>query len=89
MITTSTIVAKAMEHSTKFDGWPWIVTFKRVERTNGNIYSSMPVFRDKQAISTVDDWLRENGSEPHCFLDQNAIMFRDETDALLCFTHFA
>lgn len=83
------LVAERMEPQTVHGGYPWLVRFKRIESTNGNFYSSVPVFRDKQAIAAVDDWLHENGSGPRCFLDQHSLMFKDETDALLCFTHFA
>ena len=83
------IVAEKMEPQTQHGGYPWMVRFKRVEQTNGNYYSSMPVFRDKRAIGIVDDWCYENGSGPRCFLDQHSLMFKEETDALLCYAFFA
>jgi hypothetical protein len=83
------IVAEKMEPHTEQDGYPWLVRFKRVEVTNGNWFSSVPVFRDRAARAIVDDWLRDNGCGPICFLNSHSVMFKHETDALLCYAFFA
>ena len=85
------IAAKEMHNRSVSAKHPWVVSFKRQERTsaNGTLNISTPLFRDRDALAIVADWIERNCAGEHAFIDQSAVMFENKTDAMLTYIYFA